>query len=363
MRDIPAVAEVPLNALMDAVLPAVSQSRITSICDLLLSNNRIQDPDEDPRWLCLPVDPKSAGKHETYIFSFLETVAEMIELQSTKLQSKQKLKVTGAAVPLSRCRNMSRPDGYFLLQPARSVGDCWADMVMPMELKNADNKESKIDDYAKVIWSMHHIMRSDARRRFVHGLTCENTKVKLWYNDRCNVVASEEFDVNKDWRILVRIILSIQQATAAELGYDPNMVSLPSANPTSEPQYDITIHNSEKKIVNVYRTLGIISDVGADSMVGRGTRVWKVQKVENGQPGGPTYALKMVWVHKDSFEEHAFVKRIKDRHTKYSQYFLTAIDYGFAPLDPANPSILFDTHKPLGRARILEPTGNYLPTH
>jgi hypothetical protein len=44
---------------------------------------------------------------------------------------------------------------------------------------------------------MHHIMRNDPRRRFAFGLTIENTSARLWYNDRCGVVASESFDLNQ----------------------------------------------------------------------------------------------------------------------------------------------------------------------
>ncbi|KDN39675.1 hypothetical protein RSAG8_08703, partial [Rhizoctonia solani AG-8 WAC10335] len=171
-----------------------------------------------------------------------------------------------------------------------------------------------------------------------------------------------EFDINKNWRHLVRIILSILLATDAELGYDPNVVALPSNDPNSEPVYDITIHNSNTGTMSVYRTVEIISGVGVGSMVGRGTRVWKARRVENGEPAGPFYALKVIWVHSDRLAEDVLLKEIKEKQPSYSQYFLTPVDHGYAPLDPAQPSILFDTHKPLGREKNLKPTGNVIPT-
>ncbi|KDN43067.1 hypothetical protein RSAG8_06390, partial [Rhizoctonia solani AG-8 WAC10335] len=186
----------------------------------------------------LAKDPKASGKHGTKAFKFLETVTEAInESRSNTPKLKLQLRVTGKTTPLSHRCNTSRPDGYFHMNTVNLSSTVnWGDIVMPMEFKNADNEENKIDDYAKVMWSMHHVMRMDARRRYVHGLTCENTKARLWYNDRSDVVASE-FDVNKDWRCLVRIILSILLATDAELGYDPNVVARPFNS-----VYDITIH-------------------------------------------------------------------------------------------------------------------------
>ena len=37
---------------------------------------------------------------------------------------------------------------------------------------------------------MYHIMREDARRRFVFGVTIEGDQMRLWYCDRSDVLAS-----------------------------------------------------------------------------------------------------------------------------------------------------------------------------
>ncbi|KAG8751203.1 hypothetical protein FRC11_009605, partial [Ceratobasidium sp. 423] len=233
-------------------------------------------------------------------------------------------------------------------------------------------------DFAKVMWSMHHVMRNDPRRRYVHGLTCEDTKARLWFNNRSDVVVSEEFDINKvsdlepagllerlrvgiqDWKHLVRIILSIIMAPLVDLGYDLDIEAVPPNDENSEPSYDITIHNPDTKQKTVYRTIGVISDVGADSMVGRGTRVWKVRKFVNGCLEGPVYALKDVWVNEDRDPEHVIVGEIRWQQPEYSQYFLTFIDYGFAPLEPSEPSVLDSTHKTQGRQIDLKPTRTVL---
>ena len=37
-------------------------------------------------------------------------------------------------------------------------------------------------------------MRDDARRRFVYGITINDTLLRFWYNDRSAVIASQLFD-------------------------------------------------------------------------------------------------------------------------------------------------------------------------
>lgn len=37
-------------------------------------------------------------------------------------------------------------------------------------------------------------MGEDLRRRFVYGLTIENTAARLWFSDRSQVVVSSPFD-------------------------------------------------------------------------------------------------------------------------------------------------------------------------
>ncbi|KAG8682287.1 hypothetical protein FRC11_015084, partial [Ceratobasidium sp. 423] len=91
-------------------------------------------------------------------------------------------------------------------------------------------------------------------------------------------------------------------------------------------------------------------------MVGRGTRVWKVRKVENGRLVGPVYALKDVWVHEDRHPEHEILQKIREQQPEYSRYFLTPIDFGFALLGSTAPPIPDSTHNILGRQRDLKPT-------
>ncbi|CAE7219840.1 unnamed protein product, partial [Rhizoctonia solani] len=365
MRDIPEVPEVSLTGLMDSVLYLAPTEEVDKVCKQLIANGDIVNPETNARWKCLPEDPKDVangnGHAEFRVFKFFEQIADAINRSCSKVETRPKLRVTGTTKPVSHRDNTSRPDGYFELSSTNTgTPASWADIVMPMEFKNKDGAADKIDDYHKMMWSLNVVMRTDARRRFVHGLTCENTTGRLWYGDRSDIVVSEGFDVNKKWRCLVRIILSTLLARKDQLGYDPSVVAHLFDKPKSEPVYDITIYNSKTKDATIYRTIDVISDAGADNSVGRGTRVWSTQEMKDGEPVGPVYVLKGIWVHPDRPAEHAILEEIRKKQSDYSQYFLTPVNHGFAPLDPTNAPVPFDTHSPLGRKRDWKPTEQVL---
>ncbi|KAF8685768.1 hypothetical protein RHS04_00483 [Rhizoctonia solani] len=281
------------------------------------------------------------------------------------------LKVAGNITPLSTRNNTSRPDGYFYFgdHDSRNVGS--ENIITPMEVKNKDDPQNRTDHFVKVVWSMHQVMRNDPCRRYVHGLTCEGTTARLWFNDRCDIVASDEFDVNKarvqDWRSPIIIMLSTLLATPSEIGYDPTILKVApspgSTNQDREPYYDITIHSPDAGELTMYRTTRVISDVGVDGKVGRGTRVWEVKKLANNEPTGPLYVLKDVWSHPDREAEHVKLKTIRGEQEAYAEHFLTPLDYGFVPPNPEIPALPDSTDKTLGSEKPFDPTGVVLNLH
>jgi hypothetical protein len=42
---------------------------------------------------------------------------------------------------------------------------------------------------------MQHLMGGDARRRFIFGITIENTSLRLWYANRSMLVSSTPLDI------------------------------------------------------------------------------------------------------------------------------------------------------------------------
>lgn len=60
----------------------------------------------------------------------------------------------------------------------------------------------------------------------------------------------------------------------------------------------------------VYETEAIISDIGAEAFYGRGTRVWRVRKVVDGQKVGPPRVLKDCWINADRLREGTTLRNI-----------------------------------------------------
>jgi hypothetical protein len=158
--------------------------------------------------------------------------------------------------------------------------------------------------------------------------------------------------------LLVRIVLSILLANTIQLGYDPSIkIAPPTGN---EPSYDITVYNPNTKEPIIYWTTRILSDIGLDRMVGRGTRAWKAQKLVNGTPVLPECVLKDIWVYVDREAEHIMLTGIREEQPSYVQYYLIPLDYGYVPLDPNLPSVPNNTNNVLGRRETLKITGEVI---
>ncbi|CAE7103442.1 unnamed protein product [Rhizoctonia solani] len=204
--DNPKVQEVKLLSLEDSVLPYVPPELLEKAYNKLVSDNVVKHPMRKPRWCYVPKNPSTVRGDETRVFKFVEEIFDSVAALS-EVEIGMNCLVDGNSAPKSFRSSNSRPDAFLYLgNPQCQARDVmWSNTFMPMEFKKSYNVESKLDDFNKVIWSMHHIMRSDACRRSVLGLTCEDTKARLWYSDRCDLVASEEFDINKVCRHVVRL--------------------------------------------------------------------------------------------------------------------------------------------------------------
>ncbi|KAI0084507.1 hypothetical protein BDY19DRAFT_524479 [Irpex rosettiformis] len=150
-------------------------------------------------------------------------------------------------------------------------------------------------------------MREDDSRRFVIGYTIENTDMRLWFG-------SPYF------------FLALMFARAHELGYDPTMQPARDGKRWSN-QWDITVHyvpegdddhlsgpiDESKLRTVVLRTQKLESNIGAEAMRSRGTRVWQARILgPNGRLGDRTVAIKDYWVDHDRLREATIRQRILD---------------------------------------------------
>lgn len=167
----------------------------------------------------------------------------------------------------------------------------------------------------KLIWSLHHIMRSDPCRRSTLGVTIENTQMRLWFSCRSVLVVSKPFNfitvsyhafflfvdslsiLGQSTKQIIRLFCSLAFAEDHELGWDP---TIQRVLVEGKAQYDISLQSLHGS-VSIYRTTSIISDFGAEALRGRGTRVFEAYLRINSN-GDPVDSNKRI-VIKDSWRE------------------------------------------------------------
>lgn len=171
-------------------------------------------------------------------------------------------------------------------------------------------------------------MREDATRRFTFAFTIENRTMRLWFASRSEILVSESFDfmdvridiltthpgthVVQEPKRLVEFFLSFTFASKEELGWDPTMKCRWNGVVGSPFQYDITVRHMDTKQDVVYRTQELVSDVGANHIRGRGTRVWRVKKVsKNHRVGKTDFILKDAWVDSGRTREGKVLAKIR----------------------------------------------------
>jgi hypothetical protein len=148
-----------------------------------------------------------------------------------------------------------------------------------------------------------------------------------------------------------------------KLGFDPNIRSVHvEENGVHKIAFEYTVKNT------IYRTVDDpISEEAAYRIVGRATRVWKVQEVVNDEPEGPRYVLKDAWLYEDSplegkIQEKIFANLSEDEQTEAKKYFLTIKAEERLAKTPVVPSFsnsewVQETGSTVSSSQLLRPKG------
>ncbi|KAF9067463.1 hypothetical protein BDP27DRAFT_1422886 [Rhodocollybia butyracea] len=269
--------------MLGSLLPAVPD--LKDVCQKLLDDKCV----DNNGWKN-SFSPSEDHDHAPKAFKKLEAIYNNIHAaRSGSGQKTVQLTMTGDFAPLSSRCNTSRPDGSNI---------CWA-----LEVKKNDDEANQLDNFEKIIWSLHHIMWNDSHRRFTFGLTIEDTTTRLWYHDRGTLVCSTPFDANTNWRELIHVFLALGSASHADLGFDTTM-RLISIDEERSPTYGIDVVDADG-VTRTFETVSVLTNRSADCVYGRASRVWKV--VELLHPGCRSdnfYALKDCWLQPDVRKEH-----------------------------------------------------------
>lgn len=108
--------------------------------------------------------------------------------------------------------------------------------------------------------------------------------------------------------------LALMYADTAQLGWDPT-ISRHICPITQEERYDMVVHPANAPAA-VYRTKKLLSNVGAEALRGRGTRVWTAVEVSQNDKGedietGPLVVIKDCWVDSDRKREGQILEEIR----------------------------------------------------
>ncbi|KAF8880260.1 hypothetical protein BD779DRAFT_1803020 [Infundibulicybe gibba] len=222
--------------------------------------------------------------------------------------------------------NKSHLDGFFTLEneaaPVQSTGSSeWWDIACPIEFNKSCGKAALEDNVANMKWSLNHIMSEDARRRFTFGITIEGADTRFWFASRSVVLVSESFDFIKAPKPLVRMMHFLTRASEEQLGYDTTM---------HRSQSQLTINVGGR----VFHTEELLDDFAADSLLGRGTRVWSGFFED-----GTRAVLKDCWMGCDRQLEGDVLTTLREQHGKlddpekpdFDEYFLTEMMNGKVP--------------------------------
>ncbi|GJE95060.1 hypothetical protein PsYK624_112390 [Phanerochaete sordida] len=359
------VTEIPTdyfrqNLLLDLMSPIHPRDVVT----IMRNKGYIRDD----RWSLWPMDPcdtldptTQKLMHEDKVFQPLETLAKQVleafhQLQDEKGSPRSNasfvFKCNPSRAPKSDARSdvLSRPDTYGIEADAEAVTDAriralWAQIALPGEFKkNAPGADTN-DNNTKILWSMHHIMRDDASRRFVLGFTIENRSMRWWYCSRSEVFVTKEIDFFAEQELVCDFFLRVMLGERSQLGWDSTMRPAPSTKAQETTQYDITVHDvsSDKLIERTFRTKRLIWNYGADALRGRGTRVWAAVEVINKKETMDMVVVKEAWRDESRLPEGKLAadirKQILTRGPKdvkvLDALFMETVAYGDVLIDGA----------------------------
>ncbi|KAI6111275.1 hypothetical protein F5141DRAFT_1046996 [Pisolithus sp. B1] len=359
LSDLGEIPSVSLEYFKSAALPPLRQQiDVTKLKESLQRDATVWS-NTSKRWAEFETDPKKSGKHKGETFKSLSKVFDAVVREASKTAgtpAKLRFASRPMEAPKSGRTNSTRPDAYLLLVDKKTVDvpegkkahaseelpDSWDDIAVSFEFTKgtggiADGK----DDDRKVIWSLHHIMRSDPCRRATFGVTIENTEMRFWFTCRAITLVSKPFNFCTEPEHLIYFFSSIAFAEDHALGWDPTIQRVCVGG---KVQYDITVCTDEGDVL-VYQTTRVISDYSADALSGRGTRVFEARlkflkgtSVKDAKP----VVLKDTWRDCDRDREDTILNRIfddlrehrgREQEEEARKYFLTVLAAGNVMVD------------------------------
>ncbi|KAL0066465.1 hypothetical protein AAF712_006508 [Marasmius tenuissimus] len=194
------VAEKPVSEFLHDHVPHVAATVVEQVMAKLKGKKVDKDKAYTPltslgKVYGYATESPSMKKIEAGVFeklcSFIKAIAELAaKLNGTRwVDHSSKQEHISGEIP-----NTSLPDSFLHLIP-RLLDDLgWEQILITGELKKRKSDPDVLDNWAKVLWGMQHIMRNGPCRLFTFGYSIEDDQARLWYHARSSVFVSETFE-------------------------------------------------------------------------------------------------------------------------------------------------------------------------
>jgi hypothetical protein len=164
--------------------------------------------------------PSDAGGKEYVVFKRLTHIFDKMVEQARKQWGKSCPKqqwslLTAPSSTQSTAERPStiKPDAYFYRKAfLQTTSYSYYDMAFVAEFNKYNGNAEVVDvgpassiffvspiirfqNITKVLYGMQHMMAVDARRRFIFGITIENTSLRLWHANRSMLISSTPLDI------------------------------------------------------------------------------------------------------------------------------------------------------------------------
>jgi hypothetical protein len=213
-NDLLYTTKVSLDEFIETFVPKLPEG-------IKVTSDFVTQMDEDQTWngLLLPLDADSEGNEDATFKSLTSIFDKMVQVAheqwKTRCPKQQwSLLTAPTSTPTTPDRPSNfKPDVYFYRNFfSQTMSYSYYDMAFTAEFKKHNRNDDVVDvsvtssipfvpllirsqNMTKVIYAMRHMMAIDARRRFIFGITIENTSLRLWYANRAMLVSSIPLDI------------------------------------------------------------------------------------------------------------------------------------------------------------------------
>ncbi|KAJ7625033.1 hypothetical protein DFH06DRAFT_746110 [Mycena polygramma] len=341
------IPEVSIAFFLDSVLPPISPGDIDKVETSLRRGGHLP---KSGGWKAFPKAPSEMTEREDAVFAPLDSIWKNV----VKFASRENVLDRSPTLdfgqypndtPVSDGDDLARPDGWCALadeetiQMLEDLGIAYSHYsnVVLWEFKKNSTPRDFFDNIRKVVWSCHQTLLTDPRRRFVTGITIEDTSMRAWYFSRTDIMATECFDFFEKPRTFIHLMMALAFATPEELGFDTTMSLCAEPDPENPEfqviQFKMQVNNK------TYVTCGPLTDYSAHSIRGRAIRVWEAKEEDNPDVH---CVVKDVWILRNSLPEgtqlrslYALLENIpaSSDGRKPTDYFLSLLDDEFVKVE------------------------------